>query len=348
LASPDRYDVSMAVSIIELSKVAGVSKSTVSRVLNHDPRVSPSAVTAVRAAVEQLGYTRPQRMGRPRRTPTGIRHNAALLFFPDPNPRALRTVLSARLMHGAEEVFRQKGMSLVVAGMPAAGRVPQIVEQTQVDGVIMRGSPTDAGRRAVTDALARVPTIYVFEPRGTVPPTWDVVLEDNESIGQIAAEYLRRGGGKRFLFVNQLTEHPSLRHRGAAFAEAARVLGAEALVVHSDAPAARIVSGLEGDWAVGRIDGVFAPGSDDVVVELYRALQKAGRDPGGTLPFISCVNDPKLLAALDPRLANIDINPEAIGRAAAESLLWRLQNPKEPQRRLAIAPTLSEAGERAA
>lgn len=335
-------------SIIELSKFAGVSKSTVSRVLNQDPRVSPGAVKAVKAAVEKLGYSRPHRMGRPRRTPTGIRHGTAVMFFPDTNPRALRTVLSARLMHGAEEVLRGKSLSLVVAGMPGPGRVPQPVEQNQVDGVIMRGTPSDTARRGVVEALARVPTICVFEPRGAVPPNWDVVLEDNEAIGQIAADYLVRRGARRLLFVNRQPEHPSLRHRGASFDEAARAAGATAHVVHSSAPTREILAGLPADWKADRIDGVFAPGSDEAVIDLYRALKRAGRDPGGELPYISCNNDPDRLAALDPRLANIDINPEAIGRAAAETLLWRLQNPKEPQRRLAIAPTLAEPEEPAA
>lgn len=39
-------------------------------------------------------------------------------------------------------------------------------------------------------------------------------------------------------------------------------------------------------------------------------------------------------------LPNIDIQPEAIGRTAAERLLWRLDNPKEPTQRLLIAPQL--------
>lgn len=73
----------MNVSLVQVSKVAGVSKSTVSRVLNHDPRVSPDAVRAVQEAVRRLGYSRPEGMGRPRRSPTGLAKGSVSLIFPD-------------------------------------------------------------------------------------------------------------------------------------------------------------------------------------------------------------------------------------------------------------------------
>ena len=44
--------------------------------------------------------------------------------------------------------------------------------------------------------------------------------------------------------------------------------------------------------------------------------------------------------AIHPDLPNIDIQPESIGRTAAERLLWHLDNPKEPTQRLLIAPRL--------
>ena len=134
----------MAISIIELSKVAGVSKSTVSRVLNDHPRVSPEAVEAVRGAVAKLGYARPtRRVGRPRRDPLGIRKGAVAVLFPDTNPDALRTVLSGRLLHGVEEVLRRRGLALMITAMPAADRLPPFIEQRLVDGVL---DPRRGGR----------------------------------------------------------------------------------------------------------------------------------------------------------------------------------------------------------
>jgi LacI family transcriptional regulator len=332
--------MSMGTSIIELSKVAGVSKSTVSRVLNQDPRVSAEAVEAVQRAVDQLGYSRPQhQVGRPRRMPNGIRKGTVVLLFPDVDPRAMRTVLSARLLHGVEEALRRKGMGLLITGLPGDGRMPQSIQQRQVDGVIVRGAPQFAAARTmIHEGIGKLPCVHLFEPRGAIPPTWDVVLEDNDVIAELAADYLYTRGRRNFAMINLLPEHPSLRHRGRAFRDAAEDRGA---TVHFFNEPGRSVSELvEAALAKyqGKLDGVFVPGSDDHVVEVYRALQAQGCRPVDDADFICCYNDPQRLSTLDPRLANLDIQPEAIGRAAAETLLWRLQNPKEPQRRLAIAP----------
>ena len=47
----------------EVARIAGVSRATVSRVVNDSPRVSPNVRVGVRAAIDQLGYT-PNRAAR--------------------------------------------------------------------------------------------------------------------------------------------------------------------------------------------------------------------------------------------------------------------------------------------
>lgn len=353
----------MPVSLVQVSKIAGVSKSTVSRVINHDPRVSQEAVRAVTEAIQQLGYTRPLRMGRPRRAPSGLTRGSIALIFPDPNPAALKTVLSGRLMHGIEETLRRSGLSLVIAGLPERDRLPQAIEQRLVDGVLLRGTAPESTLRAMIEGLGRLPCVVVFAARSSLPGNWDVVLEDNEAIAGLALEYLVSRGRSRLGFLNVMPEHPSFRQRNRAFIDrgADMNLPEGRPQIHSISQAIAIPTGggpgphqaaIEAALrqlfqdAGGPLDGLFVPGSDDAVVEVYRALGNLelpdGRKlvVGKDIDLISCNNDPTRLATLDPSLANIDIQAEAIGRAAAELLLWRLQNPKDPQRRLSVGPRL--------
>ena len=44
-------------SITRVAKLAGVSSSTVSRVINRHPRVAPETALSVQKAMQQLGYT---------------------------------------------------------------------------------------------------------------------------------------------------------------------------------------------------------------------------------------------------------------------------------------------------
>ena len=71
-----------------VAAAAGVSKSTVSRVINDSPSVTPEAVAAVTAAIERLGYS-PNRAARSlvsRRTRTValVIGEDAATFFTDP------------------------------------------------------------------------------------------------------------------------------------------------------------------------------------------------------------------------------------------------------------------------
>ena len=68
----------------------------------------------------------------------------------------------------------------------------------------------------------------------------------------------------------------------------------------------------------------------------------AGCAWGRDIDLISCNNDARHLALLDPHLVNIVIQASQIGRAAVEMLLWRMKNPDEAVRRLLIAPALVE------
>ena len=47
----------MSVTINDVANEAGVSKSTVSKVLNHWSTISPATVAKVNAAIEKLHYT---------------------------------------------------------------------------------------------------------------------------------------------------------------------------------------------------------------------------------------------------------------------------------------------------
>jgi DNA-binding LacI/PurR family transcriptional regulator len=80
----------------EVAVLAGVSRATVSRVVNDSPRVSPEAREAVRAAVEALSYV-PNRMARSlvtRRTDT------IALVLSEPDARIFSDPFFASIVRG--------------------------------------------------------------------------------------------------------------------------------------------------------------------------------------------------------------------------------------------------------
>jgi DNA-binding LacI/PurR family transcriptional regulator len=81
-------------SITRVAKLAGVSSSTVSRVINNHPRVAPETAEAVRKAMEKLNYTPSDRRPGPKpslRTRTGAANIAFLVLAPPATARRRRS-----------------------------------------------------------------------------------------------------------------------------------------------------------------------------------------------------------------------------------------------------------------
>ncbi len=70
-----------------VAALAGVSRATVSRVVNDSPSVDPELAQSVRKAIEALDYT-PNRAAR---SLAKRRANSVALIIPSPRPRCSRT-----------------------------------------------------------------------------------------------------------------------------------------------------------------------------------------------------------------------------------------------------------------
>ncbi len=337
-------------SVYLVSKEAGVSVATVSRVINHSRNVSPEAITAVRDAMKRVGYVPPpveKRQRRRRSGLPGITSGNIALLFPDVDNRALRTALSGRFMHGAGEVLRASGLNMIVTPLAEGFTVPPCIRDGQVDAVIIRG--TD-GRHQLIPMLGKLPCVWLLD--ADAPARGDHVLEDNATVAQLAVQHFTARGCRRVAVVNPFGLHYGYRARSDWFALRSRRAGLACdEYVHLDQPE---VSILKPDvWrplllslidrilaAPNRPDGIFLPFPDDHIAVCHRALADAGLRVGVNLEMVCCSYDPPRLATLDPAITNIDIQPEAMGRAAVETLLWRMRHLNEPQRRVMVLPSM--------
>ncbi len=322
-------------SITAVSKEAGVSIATVSRVINGHPHVADATAKAVQEAMKKVGYAPRDTVARS--NGIGKTGNIAVLF-PDVNQEALRTTLSGRLLQGIVEVLRQKGLTMVVTGLPPDQSMPACIEQRKVDGVIIRGS-------RVTSEVARlvksIPCVWVFEAGYQSNFDVDMILEDNAAIGSMAANWLVKRGYKSLVILDPIPTHPSFRVRKLFFGDAAAQLDVPVRTFNADHD--DLSQQLEQIIQLkDRPLGIFMPGGDEWIVRAYRQLQSQGLELTRDFELICCCNDQNRLTALDPRLANIDIQPEVIGRCAVDALVWRLQHPDEERRRTVVSPRIIE------
>lgn len=328
----------MAVTVNAVAKAAGVSPSTVSRVFNNNPDIASETAERVRKEAKRLGYQRTSARGRPANWKTKRTGNIAFLV-PDVHQEAMRTILMGRLLEGAEGVLRTKRLNLLLAGLGPGEALPPCLEPPQVDGLLIRMVRTGTSLPAFERRLPDLPRVWMLEPPSP-PARGDVVHPDNEAVAHQALRYLVDKGCKRAVVYQAIPDHHAARDRAEAFLRAAPRLGLNATAIEDlEKLFAQLARHAKAD---SDPTGFFLPLGDTHAENLYRGLVGRGLYQADHTPIVSCNNDPARLAALDPRLANIDIRAEEIGKAAAELLLWRILNPNETQRRVLIVPRLLE------
>ncbi|WP_433271893.1 LacI family DNA-binding transcriptional regulator [Actinosynnema sp. CS-041913] len=180
----------------EVARAAGVSKSTVSRVINGEPYVSAKAREAVHQAIRRLGYSPNQAA----RTLAGSRANCIALVVSEPGSRVLADPFFAGVLRGVHAELTGKRVQLVLM-MSKDGDEQDLVNYLcggHVDGVLVISlHGQDPLPRTLVDA--GLPTVVGGRPLGAggVP----YVDSDNFNGALEAARYLASSGRKRIATI---------------------------------------------------------------------------------------------------------------------------------------------------
>ncbi len=217
-------------SIYDVARQAGVSIKTVSRVVNHQPNVSPTARARVMEAVNALSY-------RPNFFARGLASERSLLVgvvYDNPS-----TGYMSAIQLGALERCREEGYHLIVeqvnAEDPGVGDVVRaLVQQSSLHGLIL--TPPLGDVTAITDALTadRIPFVRIAPDR-PVPGVPSVSMDDKAAAHDMTA-YLIGLGHKRIGFIKGHPDHGAahmrfegyrcaLKEAGLPFAEELEVQG---------------------------------------------------------------------------------------------------------------------------
>lgn len=308
---------------------AGVSRATVSRVVNGSPKVSPQVREAVQAAIGELGYV-PNPAARSlvtRRTDT------IAMVVPEPDDFLFADAYLTTLLTEVNRALEGSETQLVLViqgrgpGRGAGGRMHRYVTSGHVDGAILvsvhRDNPLP---RLMADA--GVPAVLDGRPiDGVVLPYVDV---DNVAGAQSAAEHLAGLGRRRIATIAGPADMTGAQDRLTGFAAGLRQAGLTGLVEHGDYTegsgfrAARALLAAE-----PRLDGLFAA-SDQMAVGALRALRQAGRDVPGDVAVVG-YDDLGPAAGSDPPLTSVHQPVDLVAQELVRLLAARIEGrPAEP------------------
>ncbi|MFE7843413.1 LacI family DNA-binding transcriptional regulator [Streptomyces sp. NPDC057474] len=303
----------------DVARVAGVSRKSVSRVLNNEPYVSEEVRRRVLEAAEELGY----RMNHAARALASGRNRSIGVV-------ALGTAGygTASLLVGIESAVRDAGYALrvvnTVDGDPEgiAGAVMSLLEQG-VDGVVV-SEPIVEGEVPV---MIDVPVLFLG-----APPAF---TSDRTLTVGVGAYELARAATDHLLDLG----HPTVHHLagpGQWYASKDRVEGWRAALAARGAVEPHL---LEGDWSpasgyeAGRelaaddsVTAVFAAG-DEMAIGLIHALREAGRRVPEDISVVGFDGNP-VFAYITPPLTTVRQPFDAAAREGIRLLVHAIETPK--------------------
>ncbi|MEM6334133.1 MAG: LacI family DNA-binding transcriptional regulator [Planctomycetota bacterium] len=317
-------------SIVKVAESAGVSHSTVSRVINNRPGVSNDVARRVRQAMERIGYTPPAvRRGPQARGRGGVKTGSVAMLIFGATPTLAVAPVAARALHAIESSLAEEGWGLVLGQVGKGGKLPASVSGKHVDGLILYGQ---APPRQIADQIRDLPSVWLLSQRSTRGFWGSRVQPDNEAIGRLAAEYLADQGCRELAFIHLDRSHIGFEERAEAFKQTALASDLNVSILKDDRTGSAAPP-IDPQWIATQVDrlaelsnrptGIFLPRVSAAGL-LYRALRSRGIEPGRDVTVVTCDQD-AILSALEPQPATIDVQPDMIGRSAAKLLLWHIQ-----------------------
>ena len=174
----------------EVAHLAGVSRATVSRVVNGSPRVSPEVRVDVQAAIERLGYI-PNRAARSLVT---RRSDSIAVIIAEPTGRLFSDPFFPRLLRGISSELAARNRQLILLMPDSAAdesRTADYLTAGHVDGVLLVSLHGDDPLPARLNA-AGMPIVLVGRPpKGAKASYVDV---DNRQGAHSAVAHLIAGG----------------------------------------------------------------------------------------------------------------------------------------------------------
>lgn len=314
------------ISIHEVARLAGVSKSTVSRVVSdRGGSVSPKTLEAVNKAIEQLGYTKNLMAACLRTQKTYM----VLVMVPD-----IANHFWSEIARAIQDRLEPEGYSVVIGSTDwnetREARYYELARSSRFDGLILN---------SVTDNISLikdigVPSVMIGERSAT--QDIDTVGTDTMSAARLALDYLydtghRRialatsdHGGERYLSLRSRAYKDFLRDKGLPYdpdlvfsvnldEEGGRTLAKHCLALP--------------DWR-RRVDSLFC-GNDIVAIAAMGEFRKFGIIPGIDISIVG-MDDVPAAAQTYPSLTTVRKPRGRIGAAAAELLLAKMKEPGRP------------------
>ena len=309
-------------SIDDIAKLAGVSKSTVSRALNDSPLVGVETKERIVAIAKEYDF-RPSVAARA----LSMQASRTVAYVIDAydSECGLQSPFSMEIMGGAATALHELGygMLIVQANEAKSDWADEYLGSGRVDGFILM--TYDDKRRHVQSLVDLEAPFSVWGCCDAEPCC--SVSTDNRRGGRLAGEHLVASGRRRIAFIGGAMDDSEVLQRLLGFSEAVAEGGSrhpsalEAFGDFSEPSGFRAMNELlDRD---GSLDAVFAVG-DLMAIGAMRALAARGRRVPEDVAVVG-YDDLFVSALATPSLTTISQHIAETGRALARNLVASIE-----------------------
>lgn len=297
----------------DVARIAGVSTSTVSHVINKDRFVSEAITAKVDAAIKSLNYA-PSALARSLKL--NQTRTIGMLITASTNP------FYSELVRGVERSCFERGYSLVLCNTEGdeqrMNRNLETLMQKRVDGLLLLCTETHQPSPEIMQRYPSVPTVMM----DWAPFDGDSdLIQDNSLLGgDMATQYLIDQGHSRIACIAGPLDKTPARLRLEGYHAAMQQLLA----------------------LPQRPQAVFV-GNDAMAVGAYQALYQAGLLIPQDMALVG-YDDIELARYMTPPLTTIHQPKDELGELAIDVLIHRMADPQQKQQRVQLTPELVVRG----
>ena len=315
----------MASTLEEVAELAGVSRSTVSRVINNHPNVRDKTRERVWEAVRQSGY-KPNVVARSLVT---NRTQIISMVIPEAVTSIFTDPFFPLLLCGTTEACNahhyQLLLSLFTAATDFQEMYDRLLHSGYADGVIVASAPIDD---CLISYLLRDGVPFVSVGRHTDERVHYVDI-DNVGGARMAVDHLVRQGHRRIGTITGRLDIASGQDRLKGYRQALEARGIpvdEDLIVKGDFTEESGMTAIR-ELLPSDATAVFVA-SDTMAAGAMRALRTAGLSVPQDISVVG-FDDTSIASAVEPALTTVRQPIERLGAMAVDVLVGILQNPPE-------------------
>lgn len=317
----------MSATIKDVAKAAGVSPSTVSRVLNKTAPISEATRNRIYEAMEELKYV-PNDIARSFASGSA---KAIAIAINVADAQAYSNSFFNNTVFGIETAAHKNGYNLIVTGTnderSGMSSIEKLIMSKKIDGLVLPVSMLEPSMlKLITDN--GFPCVILGRLRTDCSHiSWVDIA--NAQAGAAAAEHLLSRGYKKIAFLSCGEKELFNQDRLEGYCAALRAMGIEPepeYIIHTASSLENGKRCIEDLLRCDNAPDAVICGDDKLALAALRTAKAAGlrvpEDFG-----VLCFDNTEVTELAEPDITAVDVDTFELGRLAAENLLHLIERP---------------------